>query len=66
LSRDGRISVREKGRPSEKVARVKAGFKWREGHRLHANDGVLRSFGIEQLACFDGKQFTEVKHPGNK
>ena len=36
-----------------------------DGHRLHANDGVLWSFGIEQLAFFDGKKWELVKHPDN-
>lgn len=36
-----------------------------DGHRLHANGGVLWSFGNEHLAFFDGKKWTYVKHPDN-
>ena len=35
------------------------------GCRLHANDGVLWSFGLEHLCFFDGKKWTYVKHPDN-
>jgi hypothetical protein len=36
-----------------------------DGHRLHANDGVLWSFGNEHLAYLDGKKWNYVKHPDN-
>jgi hypothetical protein len=36
-----------------------------DGYRLHANGGVLWSFGNEHLAFFDGKKWTYVKHPDN-
>jgi photosystem II stability/assembly factor-like uncharacterized protein len=36
-----------------------------DGHRLHANDGVLWSFGVNHLASFDGNKWTYVKHPDN-
>jgi hypothetical protein len=35
------------------------------GYRLHANDGVLWSFGADDLAYFDGKKWTRVQHPDN-
>ena len=44
---------------------VDAGFDVGEGHRLHANDGVLWYFGINHLCFFDGKKWTYVKHPDN-
>ncbi|MGA2256554.1 MAG: hypothetical protein ABSG53_18050 [Thermoguttaceae bacterium] len=34
-------------------------------HRLHANDGVLWSFGMDDLFFFDGKTWTEVVCPEN-
>ena len=34
-------------------------------HRLHANDGVLWSFGTDDLLWFDGLKWTEVRHPDN-
>jgi hypothetical protein len=34
-------------------------------HRLHANDGMLWSFGIDDLFCFDGQKWTEVICPMN-
>jgi hypothetical protein len=36
-----------------------------DAYRLHANDGVLWSFGAERLCFFDGKTWTYVKHPDN-
>lgn len=36
-----------------------------DGNRLHANDGVLWSFGSYHLCFFDGKKWTYVKHPDN-
>lgn len=36
-----------------------------DGHRLHASDGVLWSFGSRHLCFFDGKKWTYVKHPDN-
>ena len=36
-----------------------------DGHRIHANDGVLWSFGTRHLCFFDGKKWTSVKHPDN-
>lgn len=36
-----------------------------DGQRLHANDGVLWSFGGKHLCFFDGKEWTYVKHPDN-
>jgi hypothetical protein len=36
-----------------------------DGFRLHANDGVLWSFGSHHLCFFDGKKWTYVKHPDN-
>jgi len=36
-----------------------------DGFRLHANDGVLWSFGTDHLCYFDGKKWTYVKHPDN-
>jgi hypothetical protein len=35
------------------------------GFHLHANDGVLWSFGENELCFFDGKKWTSVKHPDN-
>jgi hypothetical protein len=49
----------------KKLAAVKTGFDVGEGHRLHANDGVLWYFGINDLCFFDGKKWTYVKHPDN-
>jgi len=49
----------------KKLVKVDTGFDSGEGHRLHANDGVLWSFGISALCFFDGKKWTEVKHPDN-
>jgi hypothetical protein len=34
-------------------------------HRLHANDGVLWSFGTDHLLFFDGVQWRQVVHPDN-
>lgn len=34
-------------------------------HRLHANDGVLWSFGTDHLVFFDGIQWRQVVHPDN-
>jgi hypothetical protein len=34
-------------------------------HRMHANDGVLWSFGIDDLVCFDGTSWSEVVCPMN-
>jgi hypothetical protein len=34
-------------------------------HRLHANDGVLWSFGVDHLLVFDGKNWAEVVCPMN-
>jgi hypothetical protein len=36
-----------------------------DGHRLHAHDGVLWSFGTRHLCFFDGKKWTYMKHPDN-
>ena len=36
-----------------------------DAYRLHANDGVLWSFGADRLCFFDGKKWTYVKHPDN-
>ena len=36
-----------------------------DAYRLHANDGVLWSFGLKRLAFFDGKKWTPVPHPDN-
>ena len=36
-----------------------------DGYRLHANDGVLWSFGPTRLAMFDGKTWSPVPHPDN-
>ncbi|MBI3282312.1 MAG: hypothetical protein HYZ57_21040 [Acidobacteria bacterium] len=36
-----------------------------DGHRLHAADNVLWSFGVYHLANFDGKKWRYVKHPDN-
>jgi hypothetical protein len=35
-------------------------------HRLDANDGVLWSFGIDDLFFYDGKKWTEVFCPENQ
>ena len=35
------------------------------GYRLHAYDGVMWSFGIDDLAMFDGKKWTKIQHPDN-
>lgn len=35
-------------------------------HRLHANDGVLWSFGTDNLFCFDGSRWTELVPPHNR
>jgi hypothetical protein len=37
-----------------------------DGFRLHANDGVLWSFGSHHLCFFDGKKWTYMKHPENE
>ena len=34
-------------------------------HRLHANDGVMWSFGIDHLLVFNGKKWSEVVCPMN-
>jgi hypothetical protein len=34
-------------------------------YRLHANDGILWSFGINDLFCFDGQRWREVICPEN-
>jgi hypothetical protein len=34
-------------------------------HRLHSNDGVLWSFGVDDLLRFDGQQWREVICPDN-
>jgi hypothetical protein len=49
----------------KKVIPAETGLEKAEGHRLHANDGVLWSFGVDQLSFFDGKKWTYVKHPDN-
>ena len=36
-----------------------------DGQRLHANDGILWSFGAHHLCFFDGKKWTYVNHPDN-
>ena len=36
-----------------------------DGYRLDAKDGVLWSFGVNDLAWFDGKTWTRVQHPDN-
>jgi hypothetical protein len=36
-----------------------------DGYRLDARDGVLWSFGVNDLAYFDGKTWTRVQHPDN-
>ena len=49
-----------------KVERVVTGLKPSpDGYHLHANDGVLWSFGADHLCFFDGKKWTYVKHPDN-
>lgn len=35
------------------------------GYRLAAGDGMLWSFGVDDLARFDGKKWTRFKHPDN-
>jgi len=50
---------------NKKLSKVDMGFDCGEGHRLHANDGVLWYFGVDKLAFFDGKKWTYVKHPDN-
>lgn len=35
------------------------------GYRLDARDGVLWSFGVDDLACFDGKSWATLLHPDN-
>lgn len=35
-------------------------------HRLHANDGVLWSFGVDDLFSYDGKKWKEVPCPENE
>ncbi len=35
------------------------------GYRLAARNGVLWSFGVDDLAKFDGKKWTRLKHPDN-
>lgn len=35
------------------------------GYRLAAGDGVLWSFGADDLASFDGKAWAQLKHPDN-
>jgi len=47
------------------LIQVDTKFNVGEGHRLHANDGVLWYFGIEKLCFFDGKKWTYVRHPDN-
>lgn len=48
-------------------ADVKTGLKKKlDGYRLHANDGVLWSFGQDHLAYFDGKKWTYVENDDNK
>ena len=36
-----------------------------DGHRLDARDGALWSFGVDDLAYFDGKTWTRVVDPDN-
>lgn len=36
-----------------------------DGYRLDAGDGVLWSFGVDDLAYFDGKKWTRVVDPDN-
>jgi hypothetical protein len=36
-----------------------------DGYRLDARDGQLWSFGVEDLAWFDGKKWKRLKHPDN-
>lgn len=49
----------------KKLVAVDTGFHVGEGHRLHANDGVLWYFGVDHLCFFDGKKWTYVRHPDN-
>ena len=50
----------------KKVLRVDTGITPSpDAYRLHANDGVLWSFGVDRLCFFDGKKWTYVKHPDN-
>ncbi|SRR5713101_1512253 len=51
----------------DKVKPLETGLKpVPDGNRLHANEGVLWSFGVEHLCSFDGKKWTYVKHPDNE
>jgi hypothetical protein len=36
-----------------------------DGYRLDARDGQLWSFGVDDLAWFDGKKWHRLKHPDN-
>lgn len=36
------------------------------GYRLNARDGVLWSFGVDDLAYFDGSKWTKIVHPDNR
>lgn len=36
-----------------------------DGYRLDARDGVLWSFGVNDLAFYDGRKWTYVQHPDN-
>lgn len=35
------------------------------GYRLDSGDGVMWSFGVDDLACFDGEEWTRLEHPDN-
>ncbi len=48
------------------IVQIKTGLEPEiKGYRLHANDGVLWSFGVDDLAFFDGKNWQRVIHPDN-
>jgi hypothetical protein len=50
----------------ERISAVSTGLRpVPDGHRLHANEGVLWSFGNSHLCFFDGTKWTYVKHPDN-
>ncbi len=49
------------------ISAVKTGLKPKIGsYRLDARDGMLWSFGVDDLAFFDGNKWTRVHHPDNE
>jgi len=60
VAHDGGLMVRKEGAFEEVNFGLKGGI---DCHRLHANDGVLWSFGIDTLLAFDGMTWRRVNQP---